>query len=237
MNIILFDADELARPLPRADRRAVHVLNVLHRKPGDTFDAGVINGARGKATLIAITDEVIELQFNPVGEPVSLAPITLIVGMVRPQTARDVLRDATSLGVRAIHFVSTEKTERSYASSSLWTSGEWRRHVLHGAEQAFDTRVPAVTCDESLADAAAKINDAERIALDNYEASAALGTRQAGNPAITLAVGPERGWSARDRDVLRAHRFNLYNLGERVLRTETAVTAALAILRAQNGLM
>ena len=51
-----------------------------------------------------------------------------------------------------------------------------------------------------------------------------------------LALGPERGWSARDRDALRSAGFTLVHLGQRVLRLETAVVAATAIVKAQRRL-
>ncbi|HEY1848006.1 MAG TPA: RsmE family RNA methyltransferase, partial [Opitutaceae bacterium] len=49
---------------------------------------------------------------------------------------------------------------------------------------------------------------------------------------LALAFGPERGWSGAERDLLRARGFTLAHLGTRVLRTETAVVAALAIAKA-----
>ena len=162
-------------------------------------------------------------------------PLTLLIGLPRPQTARDILRDATTLGVGAIHFVRTMRSDPNYASSSLWTSGEWRRHLIAGAEQAFDTRIPMVTWTQTLAQALTTLpTGAPRLALDNYEGSAPLA---GGHPAndhapMTLAIGPERGWAAEDRDTLRAAGFTLVHLGSRVLRTETAMVAALAILRA-----
>jgi RsmE family RNA methyltransferase len=52
-----------------------------------------------------------------------------------------------------------------------------------------------------------------------------------------LAIGGERGWSAADREVLRAGQFTFGHLGSRVLRTETATVAALSILRTKLGLM
>lgn len=249
MNLILFEPSELQRPLPRSDRRAQHLLTVLRRNVGDSFDAGLINGPRGKATLTAITADVLTLSFAWGQPPAPPAPLTLIVGLPRPQTARDILRDATTLGVAAIHFVQTEKAERSYAQSTLWSSDEWRRHVLTGAEQAFDTHIPAITHGDTLAEALARFpaRDASapgesrtpaRIALDNYESPAALGAFQpVADAAVTLAIGAERGWSERERGFLREHGFVFAHLGARVLRTETAVVAALAILRAKLGLM
>ena len=55
-------------------------------------------------------------------------------------------------------------------------------------------------------------------------------------PDAVLAFGPERGWSDRDRAMLRANDFALVHLGTRVLRTETAVVAAIALVKARLGL-
>jgi RsmE family RNA methyltransferase len=239
VNLILFERSEIEQRLARTDRRAIHILDVLRRKVGDTFDAGLINGPRGTATLQAVSAEALVLAFTWTTSPVHPDSITLVVGLPRPQTARDILRDATTLGVTGIHFVRTGKSDSSYAQSTLWTSGEWRRHLIIGAEQAFDTRIPDVTFDRSLPDALASLATAStRVAFDNYESETRFGDASVtgANPHI-LAFGGERGWSATDRDVLRAHEFNFVHLGPRVLRTETAVVAALSILRAKTGLM
>jgi RsmE family RNA methyltransferase len=52
-----------------------------------------------------------------------------------------------------------------------------------------------------------------------------------------IAIGPERGWSAGERDFLRSLSFEMRHLGSRVLRTETACVAAVAIVKAGLGLM
>lgn len=242
MNLILFESHELGAALPKADRRVHHVLSVLRRGTGEAFDAGVINGPRGKALMVSETDEAVTFAFEP-SQPLSpRPPITLIVGLPRPQTARDILRDATTIGVGALHFVRTDKAEASYAQSSLWSSGEWRRHVITGAEQAFDTRLPEVTYGCSLSDVLTAFGSsaespAQGLALDNYEASMALGEVALPTSArVVLAIGSERGWSAGERDMLRQHGLQCVHLGQRVLRTETAVIAALTLVRARLGL-
>lgn len=238
MNLVLFEAAELDRPLPRNDRRAVHVLEVLRRGVGDSFDAGIINGPRGKATISHLDETALQLNFAASAAVPAPAPLSLIVGLSRPQTARDILRDATTLGVAAIHFVRTEKSEPSYAQSPLWTAGEWRRHAIAGAEQAFDTRIPDITHSKTLRDALAETTaHGSRLALDNYEATAALGVLPTVTSHVTLAIGPERGWSAGDRGHLRENGFLLVHLGSRVLRTETACVAALTLVRTKLGLM
>lgn len=222
------------------DRRARHIVEVLRRAEGDTFDAGLINGPRGRGTVTKITATSLSLAFDPVVPPTSPAPIRVIIGLPRPQTARDILRDATTLGVEELHFVRTEKGEPNYGQSTLWSSDEWRRQVLIGAEQAFDTQVPTVTHGGTLTSAIAgapKGNGVIRIALDNYESPAPLGKIALSEGSrVVLAIGSERGWSAAERDLLRKEGLQFAHLGNRVLRTETAVVAALAIVRANLGL-
>ncbi|MEO7599454.1 MAG: 16S rRNA (uracil(1498)-N(3))-methyltransferase, partial [Opitutus sp.] len=134
MNVILFESLEDRIALSREDRRAVHILDVLKRREGDLFDAGVVNGPRGKGTITEIGAETISVAFSWAAEPVPLDPLCLIIGLPRPQTARLLLRELTSLGVAAVHFVVTEKGEPNYGQSSLWHTGEWRRHVIAGVE-------------------------------------------------------------------------------------------------------
>ncbi len=58
MNLILFELPETQRPLPIDDPRARHVLEVLRRRVGESFDAGLIDGPRGKATVEAIDERL-----------------------------------------------------------------------------------------------------------------------------------------------------------------------------------
>lgn len=237
MNLALFAPHEIATPLPRTDARAQHLLEILHRKVGDEFDAGLINGPRGKGRIDAIAADAITLTFTWSTPPPPAETITLLLGLPRPQTARDILRDATTLGVAALHFVVTEKTEPNYAQSTLWRDGEWTRHVLAGAAQAFSTQVPAVHAGQTLAAALAALPaDATRLALDNYEAPHALHDCHliSDNPLV-LALGPERGWGPQDRVALREAGFQLAHLGSRVLRLETAVVAALTLAKSARG--
>jgi len=234
VNLVLFTPEEISRPLPRNDPRALHLLSVLKRQTGDSFDAGLINGPQGRGTIVAIESDHLSLAFVWGKPPPLPEPVTLIVGLPRPQTARDILRDATTMGITALHFVVTEKGERNYAQSSLWTTNEWQRHLLTGAAQAFSTLVPNVTRGLTLSESLEALPvSSRRLALDNYEAASPLSSVHL-TPTIhaVLALGPERGWAAEDRAALRFHSFELVHLGPRVLRCETAVIAALTLVKA-----
>ena len=239
MNIILFSTSEVQLPLARKDGRARHILEVLRRQVGDTFDAGLINGPRGKGTVTHIGDDTLQLTFAWGASPPPLAPVRLIIGLPRPQTSRDILREGAALGVARMDFVHTEKAEPSYGQSSLWRSHEWESLLATGAAQAFCTRLPEVHHGHTLAEALDALPlECTRIALDNYESSRRLG--EVNLPAhahAVLALGAERGWSAGERALLLQHGFLLAHLGERVLRTETACIVAVAVLKAMLGLL
>ncbi|MGE3982761.1 MAG: 16S rRNA (uracil(1498)-N(3))-methyltransferase, partial [Dehalococcoidia bacterium] len=102
---------------------------MLRLSEGDSFLAGIVDGLIGRATLRSIDAEALAIDFEPERESPPLDPITLIVGLPRPQTAKKVLHEATAMGVQRIHFVRSDLGERSYAHSPLWKAGEYRRHL------------------------------------------------------------------------------------------------------------
>lgn len=230
MNIILFDKHEIDGPFRRDDPRVEHVLNVLRREVGDSTDVGLVDGPRGKAILKSLDEDEVVFDFTWTEEPPALLPIDLIVGLSRPQTCRKILQEATTLGVRSIHFATTQRNEPSYASSKLWTTNEWERLVRAGVEQAFSTRFPAVKFGVSISDCIESTNStAVRICLDNYEATTSLRDACSQSESVVLAVGSERGWTENERELFRQNGFALAHLGDRPLRTETAVIASVSI--------
>lgn len=233
MNIILFEPGEIGLPLARSDPRAAHIVGILRRKAGGLFDAGIVDGPLGKGTVVEVGPDLLRFRFERGSDPPPADPIHILAALPRPQTARKILTEAAALGVASLRFFGSEKGEPGYRASTLWT-GEWRRHLVDGASQAFDTRLPEVLHHTGLGRAVAALpGGCTRIALDNYEAPRRLTPAGAALP-LALAFGPERGWSAAERSLLRESGFELRHLGSRVLRTETAVVAAVAIAKAQG---
>ena len=221
--------------LEAQDSRAVHLREVMKVKNEDQVDLAVRNGPKGKGTVFVFTDGAIELDIQWAPEhPNDLLPISLVVARCRPQTCRKILDQATSLGVRSFSFFQAEKSEASYAQSSLWKSDEWMSKIEGGVEQAFCSFIP--TCEQFL-DLQSALKDqpdgaeCQRIALDNYEATAPLSAQGTDSGvSFSLCFGPERGWSAEERALLRSSGYSMHHLGARVLRVETAVVSALSLL-------
>jgi 16S rRNA (uracil1498-N3)-methyltransferase len=239
VNIVLIESAEAGCSLSLGDPRAHHIRKVLRREVGDSFDIGCIDGPRGKATLTTITESALRLQIDWAQRHAPPPPTTLIVGFPRPQTARDILRDATTLGATGLHFVATARSDPNYPRSSLWHQDEWRRHVIQGAAQAFDTFTPRVSWDADLTPAAAsaQAEGYRLIGLDVYGDHPNFAALQLNDPqeACALLIGPERGWDERDRAVLAETDVEWVGLGHRVLRTETAAVAGLALLNAARA--
>jgi RsmE family RNA methyltransferase len=149
-----------------------------------------------------------------------------------------ILREAVSLGVREIIVTGADTAERSYQDAKLWSTGEYRKYLLDGAMQSgytgiselrFTTRVDNLKEDFTRMD--------NLVLLDNVLEGGRLADFSYSGGSVLLAVGPERGWSARERQVLVDSGFSSYSLGKRVLRTETACSAGTAVLLGRMGLL
>lgn len=231
MNLILFDSPFETIRLEGSDPRAQHIRKVLRAVVGTLVFVGFENGPRARVSVTELSEDgavVLEV-VNTEASPAAL-PITLLIGLPRPHTAKRILFDAASMGVQALHFFESERSEPSYAQSSLWSTDEWRDRLRLGTEQSFGTHVPDVAMHADLQSAISALYGADvNIALDNYEAEGALSAilpQTAGSALI--ALGSERGWSPTERDVFRKNGWKLAHIGPHVLRAETAVVAAVS---------
>jgi RsmE family RNA methyltransferase len=232
VNLVLITADEAEAGLAPDDPRARHLRETVGLATGGTFHVGIENGLRGIATIRALAPK---LTFTVVWEESAQArlPLTVLVGLPRPQTAKKILHDLASLGAARIVFFEAAKGDPGYLTSSLWKDGEWREPVLKGTEQACSTLVPEVTRVPSLLAALALVDaSAWKLALDPYEATGTPEIPAPANAAV-LAIGPERGFAEAERATLRAAGFGFAHLGDRILRVEAAALVGGALMLAQ----
>jgi len=257
MNIILFEINELGKPLPRRDERTEHLLKVLRKKPGDSFDAGLLGGQRGMGIIEKINFDGSVLYSLKLNEtPPARLPIRIAVGFPRPIQLRRLLRDLSNLGIAAVDLMGTELGEKSYRDTKLFDTGGARAALIEGAVQARDTSIPELAQYASLEawlnehpwdtrDAASSTAGLsglfERrtspllIAADNVRPEGALSRMSPALQPVVVAIGSERGWSDHERDLLEHAGFLRLSMGERALRTETACIAAAVLVMEKTG--
>ena len=248
MNIVLFEEGELASPLPLCDHRVKHIQKILKKGVGDSFDAGLVNGAAGTAEIRSVSPQGMEFRFEASGDGKPLHPVTMIIGFPRPIQLKRLLRDIASLGVSQVHLCGTELGEKSYLKATLSQPEELTAMLKDGSIQAKSTHVPQVFVHQDVASCLDFVagNDSIRVAgnprihvaLDNIEPTASLqgflsskfSADEVKRAGVVAAIGSERGWTDNERQLFRKKGFTLCSMGERVLRTETAATTAVAII-------
>lgn len=216
-------------PLPR--QTAHHLKRVLRLDadhPVVVFDG---EGDEYRARLNA--DDGVTLE-EPTGrDPESPLDICLAQGVSRGQRMDYTLQKAVELGVAAIQPLFCERSVVRLDGKRLAKRMDhWRGVIESACEQSGRTRVPvlhpAMVCTALTLDA-----DREGLFLEP-ESKQGLGGLATDRP-VTLAVGPEGGFSEAELAYLQANGFQGVRMGPRILRTETAGVAALAILQAVGG--
>ncbi len=258
MNICLFTENEIKSSEPFLsfdDKRGEHILKVLHKTQGDSFTAGIIGGASGEAVITLIDEAArkIFFTFSETGDGKPLNPLKMIVGFVRPIQLRRLLRDVAALGVSELHLTGTELGEKSYMQSDLAQPGKVRELLLEGTVQAGSTHVPQVFIHKSVQECLDSMGSlpfdklrnrgAKGICLDNINPACSL-IAAVPEPVegckghdIIAAIGSERGWTDRERRLFEDAGFIRCGMGSRIMRTETAVTVAGAIILNGMGVL
>ena len=224
-------------PLPA--KAAAHVARVLRMKPGDPLVVFDGLGAQFDARIDSIRRQDVQvLVLKEIGGADLESPlrITLAQGIARGDRMDWVLQKATELGVAAIVPLFTGRTQvRLDEDRERRRMEHWHGVIASACEQCGRSRLPQLHAPQDLAGWAATQADSDilRLTLDPEASRAPHQLPQVSE--LVLAVGPEGGWSASDRDILAAARFSGLRLGPRILRTETAGIAALAALQAMIG--
>ena len=128
-------------------------MKVLHKKAGDSFDAGILGGNRGTGRIDAVRlDGSVLYSLDLREEPPPRYPVRIAVGFPRPIQIRRLLRDLSSLGLEAVDIIGTELGEKSYRDTKLLTDGGAHSALIEGAVQARDTRIPVLSVYSGLED-------------------------------------------------------------------------------------
>jgi 16S rRNA (uracil1498-N3)-methyltransferase len=211
-----------------------HLARVLRLVPGAMVFAFDGNGAEYECEVARVHKDAAELQViarlsNEVESPLQL---TLGQALIKGDKFDWVVQKATELGVTRLVPLVTEHSELRKAEGRESRLQRWRRIALEATKQCgrrklIELAEVATFVQFCAAETGVKLIFSER-----------GGSRLADVPranAVTLAIGPEGGWSERELTLAEAHGFLPVQLGNRILRTETAAVAAVALAQYAFG--
>jgi RsmE family RNA methyltransferase len=236
MNLILLQAQDFHEDglVVLTDERARHIRKVLKAGPGKIVRIGMLNGAFGKGTVLAVDKQRVCSQCVFDKEIPPKPRIDLLLAMPRPKVIKRLWAQLAALGVGRIVVVNADKVERFYFDSHVLDPGFFNPLLIEGLQQARCTRLPDVQVRRFF----------KPFVEDELDALSAGSLKLVADPSgekrisdlvydterVMLAVGPEGGWTPYELDKLQEHGFERFRMGSRILRTDTACIGLLSLV-------
>ena len=239
--ILLFDkeqihsGDELSFCLKmsgNSDERFLHLRDHLKIKNGDQLQVSVVNRGAGTATVHELTNESCLLKVSSLKTVVS-AEIKLILAAARPPTMKKIMEHGTTMGITHFEIIRADLSEKSFLDSKIMQPEESSKFLKLGLAQArgrYQMPTVAVSPRTYRPSALPKENEEQRFFLDLRATRTFLQQSLNFEKPITLAIGPERGWSENERKAFLEAGFQPVLLSRVPLRVEHAVFSSLAQL-------
>lgn len=234
MNIVLLNANQDCSSdiWSIEDQRQIKHLNQhLQLKAGDTLKVGVRDGRRYLTEVQSITAQQIMLRPIQTESVPNKLPVHLILALPRPKVLRRMIMDAVTLGVERISLIHSYRVDKSYWQSPFLQQLD--DYVTLGLEQAGDTIVPEIQLYKRfkpfVEDVLPTLISEQRPAYVAHP-YAEQSMPHAIAHGCNLIVGPEGGFIPYEIELLKKNGCQAMSLGNRILRTETAVSNILGRL-------
>lgn len=235
MNLILLEdhhfISERSVRLGKAYR--THLTQVLRCQVGDSVTVGRVNGNIGAALITAISSDAVELEVGQLNQaaPPSL-PLTLVLALPRPRMLQRSLQTIATMGVQRLCLIHTQRVEKSYWQTPLLQADSLHQQLITGLEQAKATQMPEVTFHQRLKpfieDELPTLTNG-KISLIAHPGDYQRCPSQPETPTV-LAIGPEGGFIPHEVSMFQEAGFTPVQLGQRILRVETAVPVLISRL-------
>lgn len=217
-------------------KRAHYLRRVLRLAEGDPVVAFDGSGSEWIAILRTGPEVFLQQRDRLPARNTEGLVVTLVQALARGDRMDIALQKATELGVTAVQPVTSARTEvRLRGARAERRMAHWRGVLVHATEQCGRVRVPDLLPLSGLAEWLAEPPPAEmRLILSPSATTGLSAMAWAGGP-IQVLVGPEGGFTTDEIELAARRGFSPLRLGPRILRTETAGTAALAAMQTLWG--
>ncbi len=207
---------------------ARHLAQVLRARVGQEFDISTGKEVR-RGRISAIHPDRVEFELAQVVGTSSAGAITVAISIFKFDRMEWAIEKCTELGVARIVPVVAGRTESHLATAAEKRVERWRRIARQAAEQSRRVSPPEISDSVKFDELVAMTAEA-RIVMAETEEDILLKDAVSGEAgSVLLAFGPEGGWKPQEFAALRDAGWTAASLGGTILRTETAVIAAVAI--------
>lgn len=208
-----------------------HIKNVLKATVGDTLKIGKLGQNIGKGEIAQMNDEICQLTNITLNQsPPPKLNLTVILALPRPKVLRRLILDMTAFGVSHIIIVNSARTDKSYWGSPLLNRID--EFVLEGLQQGIDTIPPAITFEKRFKpfvqdELPSIIKHKSSLVLHPYTDMTFRDHVAKNHLPDVIIVGAEGGFVPYEIELLQSVGVQVATLGERILRTESALNAIL----------
>lgn len=210
-------------------KNAEHLARVLRARIGQQFEIATPDGIR--------LSQIVDIQPNRVTlsplESVQTAPaanrqLHLYLSVFKFDRMEWAIEKCTELGIASLRPIIAQRTEKHLATAAEKRAERWRRIVHEAAQQSRRPHEPAVSAPQKLTQIVS-IASGCRIVLWENEKDVHLSELVGDHAELSLAIGPEGGWTDAELGNFRQSGWSSASLGRTILRAETAAIAAVAI--------
>jgi len=215
-----------------------HVINVMRLKVNSNLNVFNASG-EFTAIIISITNKIAQVKVNEKlnTSTESNCEITLLQAITRRERMDYSIQKATEMGVACIQPVLTKHcVVKLNEKKSQQRINHWKGIALHASEQSGRLSVPIIKPILTWDNALQEHSDTDTLKLIfALAASKPLKSIERQTSKVLLALGPVGGFSQHEVKSAVENEYQAIKLGPRILRAETATTAALTAIQMRWG--
>ena len=215
---------------------AHHLIRVLRFKVGDKIRVFDQSGYEWDAEIVAKKRQSVEVALFQRNQPDVESPvkITLLQSISKSKRMDMVMQKATELGVhKIVPMMSKNSVVRLNTKNTTRKMSHWKKITISASEQSGRVRLPAIEEPQKLTQELLNLYKQDLSFFLDTTGSDNFNAENAEN--ITLAIGPEGGFSNEEKIMAKRSGYKIVKTGPRLLRTETAPIMALSILQYLYG--
>ena len=212
------------------DEAASRHVRVWRLRPGDAITLFDGQGMQSDGEVLSVDESVTCLAEPPTQARSSGARIVLVLGLPKGSKLDDCVRMATELGVHEIALLQAERSVPRWDDRRAQSRVErLTRIAAEAAAQCERADVPTIHRPRTVEQLLTEVPPSSVAVVFGARAEGALAFTEIPEQ-VWCAVGPEGGFSDAEIGSFESAGFAVASLGPTILRVDTAVAAALAVV-------